>query len=150
MNNTVTFEQIDQSPMTRRQYSIMAAAILADMLEFFDFFLLGFILSFIVGPWELTYSQTAFLLLTSGVGAIVGGFAWGYIADRIGRRKVFIATVLTFSLATGALALVPEGGWILLGLLRFVVGFGVGVFTASISRWSRSSYRHRSADFWVG
>src|SRR5829696_5486433 len=126
MSNTVTFEQIDQSAMTRRQYSIMAAAILADMLEFFDFFLLGFILSFIVGPWELTYNQTAFLLLTSGVGAIAGGYGWGYIADRIGRRKVFIATVLTFSIATGALALVPEGSWVLLGLLRFVVGFGVG------------------------
>ena len=126
MSNTVTFEQIDQSPMTRRQYSIMAAAILADMLEFFDFFLLGFILSLIVGPWELTYNQTAFLLLTSGVGAIAGGYAWGYIADRIGRRKVFVATVLTFSLATGTLALVPEGSWVLLGLLRFVVGFGVG------------------------
>ena len=126
MNNAVTFEQIDQRPMTRRQYSIMAAAILADMLEFFDFFLLGFILSFIVEPWQLTYYQVAFLFLTSGVGAIVGAFAWGYLADRIGRRKVFIATVLTFSLATGALALVPEGSWFLLGLLRFVVGFGVG------------------------
>ena len=126
MNNTVTFEQIDQSPMTGRQYGIMAAAILADMLEFFDFFMLGFILSLIVGPWELTYYQTAFLVLTSGVGAIVGGYVWGNIADRIGRRNVFIATVLTFSLATGALALVPEGNWFLLGLLRFVVGFGVG------------------------
>ena len=126
MNNAVTFEQIDQSPMTGRQYGIMAAAILADMLEFFDFFMLGFILSLIVGPWELTYYQTAFLVLTSGVGAIVGGYVWGNIADRIGRRNVFIATVLTFSLATGALALVPEGNWFLLGLLRFVVGFGVG------------------------
>jgi MFS transporter, putative metabolite:H+ symporter len=126
MSNIATFEQIDQSPMTRRQYSILAAAILADMLEFFDFFMLGFILSFIVGPWELTYYQTAFLVLTSGVGAIVGGFLWGYIADRIGRRKVFIATVLNFSLFTGALALVPEGSWFLLGLLRFFVGLGVG------------------------
>ena len=71
MSNTATFEQIDQSPMTRRQYGILTAAILADMLEFFDFFMLGFILSFIVGPWELTYAQTAFLVLTSGVGAIV-------------------------------------------------------------------------------
>lgn len=126
MSNTATFEQIDQSPMTRRQYGILIAAILADMLEFFDFFMLGFILSFIVGPWELTYYQTAFLVLTSGVGAIVGGFLWGYIADKIGRRKVFIATVLNFSLFTGALALVPEGSWFLLGLLRFFVGIGVG------------------------
>ncbi len=126
MSNTATFEQIDQRPMTRRQYGILIAAILADMLEFFDFFMLGFILSFIVGPWELTYAQTAFLVLTSGVGAIVGGYLWGYIADKIGRRKVFIATVLNFSLFTGALALVPEGSWFLLGLLRFFVGLGVG------------------------
>src|SRR5215218_1700098 len=126
MNNAATFEQIDQSPMTRRQYGILTAAILADMLEFFDFFMLGFILSFIVGPWELTYAQTAFLVLTSGVGAIVGGYLWGYIADKIGRRKVFIATVLNFSIFTGALALVPEGSWFLLGLLRFFVGLGVG------------------------
>ena len=126
MSNTATFEQIDERPMTRRQYGILIAAILADMLEFFDFFMLGFILSFIVGPWELTYAQTAFLVLTSGVGAIVGGYLWGYIADKIGRRKVFIATVLNFSLFTGALALVPEGGWFLLGILRFFVGLGVG------------------------
>src|SRR5919199_867638 len=126
MSNSATFEQIDQSPMTRRQYSIVLAAVLADMLEFFDFFMLAFILSFIVGPWELTYNQTAFLVLTSGVGAIAGGFLWGDIADRIGRRKVFIATILNFSLATGAMALVPEGSWFLLGVLRFFVGLGVG------------------------
>jgi MFS transporter, putative metabolite:H+ symporter len=126
MSNVSTFEQIDETPMTKRQYGILVAAILADMLEFFDFFLLGFILSIIVVPWELTYLQTAFLVLTSGLGAIVGGFLWGYIADRIGRRRVFIATVLNFSLATGALALVPEGNWFLLGVLRFLVGLGVG------------------------
>ena len=126
MSNVSTFEQIDETPMTKRQYGILVAAILADMLEFFDFFLLGFILSIIVVPWELTYLQTAFLVLTSGLGAIVGGFLWGYIADRIGRRRVFMATVLNFSLATGALALVPEGNWFLLGLLRFLVGLGVG------------------------
>ena len=50
MSNSATFEQIDQSPMTRRQYGIMAAAILADMLEFFHFFIHGFILRLIVGP----------------------------------------------------------------------------------------------------
>ena len=126
MSNVSTFEQIDETPMTKRQYGILVAAILADMLEFLDFFLLGFILSIIVVPWELTYLQTAFLVLTSGLGAIVGGFLWGYIADRIGRRRVFIATVLNFSLATGALALVPEGNWFLLGVLRFLVGLGVG------------------------
>jgi putative MFS transporter len=120
------FREIDERPMTGRQRKIFAAAVLADMLEFFDYFLLGFIISIIVGPWGLTYGETAVLLLTSGVGAIAGGFVWGWLADKLGRRRIFIATVLTFSLATGAMALVPDGAWLLLALLRFVVGFGVG------------------------
>jgi hypothetical protein len=32
------------------------------------------------------------------------------MADRIGRRKAVVATVLNVSLATGAMALTPEGG----------------------------------------
>ena len=39
-------------------------------------------------------------------------------------------TILTFSLATGLMALTPERGWIFLTLMRFIVGFGVGGFFA--------------------
>lgn len=123
---SLSIRQIDERPMTRRQKKIIGAAILADMMEFFDFFLLGFIIAIIVEPWGLTYGETAVLILTSGVGAILGAFFFGALADRIGRRPVFISTVLTFSLATGALALVPDGNWALLAVLRLVVGFGVG------------------------
>jgi MFS family permease len=45
------------------------------------------------------------------------------LADRIGRRAVFIGTVLYFSLATGILALTPDHGWIFLTIFRFFVGF---------------------------
>jgi MFS transporter, putative metabolite:H+ symporter len=97
-----------QSRLTGNQRRIIAAAILGDMLEFFDYFVIGFVLAFIVGPWRLTYGQAAIVLLSSGIGAIIGAAFWGRLADRIGRRKVFIATVLNFSLATGILALTPH------------------------------------------
>ena len=51
---------------------------------------------------------------------------WGWIADRIGRRKVFIGTVLNFSIATGLLYFTPDNGWIYLTVMRFFVGVGVG------------------------
>ena len=41
-----------------------------------------------------------------------GSLFWGWMADKIGRRKVMIATVLNFSLATGAMAVTPDGAWI--------------------------------------
>jgi MFS transporter, putative metabolite:H+ symporter len=115
-----------QRSLTGNQRRIVFAAILGDMLEFFDYFLIGFVLAFIVGPWKLTYGESAIILLSSGVGAIIGAGTWGWAADRIGRRKVFIATVLNFAAASGILAFTPERGWIFLSIFRFFVGFGVG------------------------
>lgn len=121
-----TLAQIENSPLTSRQMMLIGAAVVGNMLEFFDLFLIGFVVNIIAGPWGLTFGQTTFVLITAGVGAIVGSFLFGHLADLIGRRKTFITTVLTFSLATGAMAAVPEGQWILLGTLRLVVGLGVG------------------------
>jgi putative MFS transporter len=96
------------------------------MLEFFDFFLMGFVLAFIVGPWHLTFGKSAVILLSAGIGAIFGAVFYGRLADAIGRRKVFMATVINFSVATGILALTPDGAWLFLAFFRFLVGFGVG------------------------
>ena len=121
------FEVLDQrQSLTGNQKRIVAAAIVGDMLEFFDYFLIGFVLAFVVGPWKLTFMQSAIVLLSSGIGAMVGAAFWGWMADKIGRRPVFNLTILNFSLATGALYFTPEGNWIFLSVLRAIVGFGVG------------------------
>ena len=112
--------------LTGNQIKILAAAIIGDALEFFDYFLIGFVLAFLIGPWKLTFGQSAIVLMSSGIGAIIGAYVWGWLADRIGRRKVFIGTVLNFSIATGLLYFTPDNGWIYLTIMRFFVGFGVG------------------------
>jgi len=114
-----------QEQLTANQWKIIFAAILGDLLDFFDFFLIGFVLAFIVGPWHLTHGQSATILLAAGIGAVPGAFFWGWMADKIGRRTVFIATALNFSVATGIMALTPDqGGWIFLAVCRFFVGAG--------------------------
>jgi putative MFS transporter len=115
-----------QARLTGNQYKIITAAVIGDMLEFFDLYLIAYVLAFIAKPWQLTYGESMAILLSSGVGAIIGAYVWGYIADRIGRKTVFIATVINFSVATGILALTPERGWIFLTVFRFFVGVGVG------------------------
>jgi putative MFS transporter len=121
------FEMLDQrTSLTGNQIKILAAAIFGDALEFFDYFLIGFVLAFLIGPWQLTFGQSATVLMSSGIGAIIGAFGWGWLADRIGRRKVFIGTVLNFSVATGLLYFTPDNGWIYLSAIRFFVGLGVG------------------------
>ena len=115
-----------QKRLTGNQRRLLFVAILCDLLEFYDFYIVGFVLAFVGASWKLTYGRSAIILLSSGVGAILGAVFWGWLADRIGRRRVVIATVFNFSLATGAMALTPEGGWIFLSTLRFFVGIGVG------------------------
>lgn len=116
----------NQQTLTGNQYRLILMAIVCNLLEFYDFFMIGFVLAFVAGPWKLTYGQSAIVLLSSGIGAILGAGLWGWLADRIGRRKVLTATVFTFSLGTGILALTPDKAWIFLSVFRFVVGLGVG------------------------
>src|SRR3984893_9502865 len=115
-----------QTKLTGNQRRIITAAVLGDMLEFFDYFLIGYVVAFIAGPWKLTFGESAVVLLASGVGAMFGAVFYGWLADKIGRRKVFLLTVVNFSLATGALAFTPENGCLYLSLFRFITGFGTG------------------------
>src|SRR5262249_51593497 len=69
------------------------------------------------------------ILLASGLGAVPGAFFWGWMADKLGRRKIFMATALNVAIATGIMALTPDQdafipGWLFLAFFRFFVGFG--------------------------
>ena len=123
-----------QKKLTINQWKIAGAATLGDMLDFFDFFLIGFVLAFIVKDWNLTYGESALILLASGVSAPFGSLFYGWLADKIGRRTSLIAAILNVSLATGAMALTPSGGWMYLVFCRFIVGFGVtGLYSVDIT-----------------
>jgi putative MFS transporter len=118
-----------QKTLTVNQWKIIATANLGDMLDFFDFFLIGYALAFILKEWQLTYWQGAVILLASGLGAVPGAFFWGWVADRIGRRKVFMSTAVNLAVATGIMYFTPGpngwiSGWIFLAVCRFFVGVG--------------------------
>jgi putative MFS transporter len=118
-----------QEKLTVNQWKIIATANVGDMLDFFDFFLIGYVLAFILKDWQITYLQSAVILISAGLGAVPGAFFWGWMGDRIGRRKVFILTALNVACATGVMYFTPHQGgwiegWIFLSFFRFFVGFG--------------------------
>ncbi len=123
-----------QTKLTKNQWLIAGAATIGDMLDFFDFGLIAFVLAFIVKDWHLTFGQSGLILLASGISAPFGSLIWGWAADKIGRRAAMIGTVLNTSIATGAMALTPEHAWIYLVICRFFVGFGVtGMYSVDIT-----------------
>lgn len=58
------------------------------------------------------------------LGWAIGGVAFGRLSDTIGRTRTVVATMLLFSLGTGACALAPNI-WVL-AALRFITALGIG------------------------
>jgi putative MFS transporter len=119
--------------LTSRQLYVIVVSAFTQLIDFLDFFLISFVIAIIAGPWRLTIGQSTTILLSSGVGAVVGSFVCGAAADRFGRRPVLLTTIAIFALGTAALAFTPDRSWIYIGALRFFVGFGTtGIYAANI------------------
>ncbi|SDV50607.1 MFS transporter [Chitinasiproducens palmae] len=123
----------DQRVLSGRQRGLLVLIGVGSMLEFWDAYLIGFIMAFLIKPWGLTYGVMGAVLLASGAGAVVGGMVWGAIADRLGRKPVFVASLLLLALASVGLALTPDGGWIYMAVLRIVIGFCTGGYFIQIA-----------------
>ncbi|MCS6970514.1 MAG: MFS transporter [Planctomycetes bacterium] len=79
-------------------------------------------------------------------GMLLGGFAWGLLGDRIGRKAVLFGSILTYSLANLANAAVglpgvPGDPYTQYALLRVVAGFGLaGELGAAITLVSETTH----------
>src|SRR5690242_9965113 len=127
-----------QKKLTANQWKLICTANVADLLDFFDFFLIGYVTAALTKEWSLPYWQGGAILLASGLGAVPGALVWGWLGDKIGRRTVFIWSAITISLATGIMVFTPgpDGivpGRLLLTVFRFFVGIGnAGIFTIDL------------------
>src|SRR5258708_22009720 len=117
-------DALEKSRLTPRYYATIALIVMQEMFEFYDFFLVGYLVC-VLGPgWHLTYGQSAMMLLSSGVGAIVGATIGGKFADIVGRKRMIWGGGFVFAIGAAGIAFIPDGAWIQFSLLRFVVGCG--------------------------
>lgn len=119
-------EQIDSRKLTRQQRSLIGLVVVGNISEFFDMFLIGFVVSLLTVPWHLTGMEAGVILACSGLGTVLGAIIWGRLADKIGRRKAFCWCVVLFTFFTFLSLFTPDHGWWMLAILRIAVGIGVG------------------------
>lgn len=119
-------QQIDSRPLTGHQKSLIGLVVIGNISEFFDMFLIGFVVSLLTAPWHLTGVEAGTILACSGLGTVVGAIMWGRLADKIGRRKAFYWCLVLFTSFTFLSVFTPDRGWWMLALLRVGVGIGVG------------------------
>ncbi len=120
------YDQLDSRPLTRHQKSLIGLVVVGNLAEYFDMFLIGFVVALLTGPWELTGMEAGYILACAGLGNVLGAIVWGRLADSLGRKRSYMWCVILFVTCTGLTLVVPDHGWALLGLLRIGVGIGVG------------------------
>ncbi|REE91546.1 putative MFS transporter [Paenibacillus taihuensis] len=94
------------------------------MFDAMDVGLLSFILVALRKEWGLTAQEAGLLGTVNLVGMAIGAVLGGYLADRFGRRPVFLFTLVAF----GAFSFISSfaTGFSLMLLIRFLMGGGLG------------------------
>ena len=124
------------SASTRR---VLGASLVGTAVEFYDFYIYGTAASLVFGPLFFPAASPSAQLMSSYATFAVAFFArpvgaafFGHFGDRIGRKSMLVASLLTMGASTLLIAFLPTYGmvgWVapaLLCLLRFGQGFGLG------------------------
>lgn len=111
-------------PVGKFHYKLLVLIGLGWLFDAMDTGMVSFVLATLGKEWNLAPSELGWIVSIGFVGMALGAVLSGRMADRIGRRGVFIATMVLYSIATGLCAF----AWNLESLLffRFWVGFGLG------------------------
>ena len=92
-NSDELLSAYDDAPLNRRYrttYSILTTGI---SLDYFDFYIVAFLIA-VVGPqWHMTFGQSSFILLAGGLGGIVGALVCGIRATYGDARPFWSATL---------------------------------------------------------
>ncbi len=112
------------SQITSAQRRTLLAAALGWMLDAFDAMLYALVLAYIMRDLGMSKATGGLLngltLLASGI----GGVAFGFIADRIGRKRALMLSILTYSVCSFASGL--STSVLMLAVFRFILGLGMG------------------------
>lgn len=117
-------QRLDRLPVTREHRRLVAGSGAGWALDAMDVGLISFVMVALAREWGLSPTTLSWIASIGFLGMAVGAAAGGSLADRIGRRQVFAATLIVYGLATGAAAL----SWSVASLLafRFLIGLGLG------------------------
>src|SRR6267143_2971526 len=109
---------------TPAQRRTLLAAAMGWALDAFDAMLYALVLTQLMRDFGMSKTTSGLLgtltLLASGI----GGVAFGFLADRVGRKRALMLSILTYSVCSFASGLATSV--LMLAVARFILGLGMG------------------------
>ncbi|HVD14885.1 MAG TPA: MFS transporter [Actinomycetota bacterium] len=126
--------RMDRLPWSRWHWMVVVGLGTVWILDGLEVTIVGSIASRITEPGSglgLSDSQVGDAAAIYIVGACLGSLYFGWLADRIGRKKLFLITLAIYLAATVATAFSPNFWWF--AACRFFTGAGIGGEYAAIN-----------------
>jgi len=151
--------RLDRLPWSRWHWRVVIALGVAWVLDGLEVTLVGSIGAVLersdtlgLTPLQIGWSGSLYI-----GGAIVGALFFGRLTDTLGRKKLFLATLMVYAAATLATALAPNFAFF--GVCRLLTGFGIGgeyaAINSAIDELIPARVRGRvnlgiNGSFWIG
>jgi MFS family permease len=151
--------RLDRLPWGRFHSLLVAALGITWIFDGLEVTLAGALAGALKASPVLRFSNTDVGLTASAylVGAVLGALLFGWLTDRLGRKKLFFVTLTVYLVATAATAC----SWNLwsFAAFRFITGAGIGgeytAINSAIQELTPARYRGRvdlliNGSFWIG
>ena len=133
--------RLDRLPTTRRIWTMVVLLSLGGCFEYYDLFLTGYIAPGLVRSHIFTATTAGFFgnngiasfVAAFFIGLFIGTIVFGFVADRFGRRSIFTASLIWYSVCTLVMAFQHSAGSI--NLWRLLAGAGIGVELVTIDTY---------------
>ncbi|HKY51887.1 MAG TPA: MFS transporter [Candidatus Limnocylindria bacterium] len=137
--------RLDRVPLNRFHWKLLIVSGIGWMFDAMDVLLIGFLLTPIGREFSLTPPQIGLVASAGFVGMFLGAAISGRLADRYGRRLIFQATLVLFSIGAVLSAVAPTFETLLAA--RVIAGLGLGgelpVVATLVSEFSPRAQRGR-------
>ena len=126
-------QRLDRLPWSRFHTLVVVALGITWILDGLEVTLVGSLAAAISDSPKLKLTEAQFGMTASAylAGAVIGALFFGWLTDRLGRKKLFTITVLVYLVATAASGFAWD--WWSLMAFRFITGLGIGGEYAAVN-----------------
>jgi putative MFS transporter len=131
--------RLDRLPPTRHVWTTVILLSLGGMFEFYDLFFTGYVVPGLVREGLLKsvsvgiFTGPAVFPAATFAGLFIGTMAFGFVADKYGRRSIFTFSLLWYCIATIIMAFQYTGVGVV--VWRLIAGIGIGVELVTIDAY---------------